>query len=413
MKSENNIMGNIKLFISHSSDDKKYGQAFVDLIRCLQVKRNQIIFTGVPGYGVPDGMNIFEYLKKQMINNVYILLLLSSNYYESVACLNEMGATWVLDNDYDIVFTPEFDFNNKKFYDSAIDNRKSVFNFNKQSLIILKNKIIQKFDLQEDEFDWNEGLEKFLEEIETIKSENKNSKNSNTIDIIDKEKLNKDCIDSIFKSFRDQDENIKITYKMHIESLEKKELDKEDLYEIWFEVDKQISNMSVCDKDKLKLFWEYVICNSNNIIQKSVLEYIKSEAYNFIKFYDIYPQVLKILLREENDISFKKDMLYTWINKTYITTYMYDYTNIYWRLVLDLLENYTPKEDIKIFLNDLPIKGLQFLPSKDQVYKLREYGYFELKKEYIYSNLRYDYDDVPRCFWYTKINADRPLKNQA
>jgi len=190
-------MKDIKLFISHSSVDKKYGQALVNLFRCLGINRNQIIFTSTSGYGIPDGDNIFEYLKRQIESNVYILLLLSNNYYESVACLNEMGATWVLNNDYDILFIPNYNCNNKKYFESAIDNRKSAFGFDRESIIGLKNKIIKIFQLYPDEFDWNDGLVKFLEEIETINSKNVNDKDSITINDIDKEKLKKDCIDSM------------------------------------------------------------------------------------------------------------------------------------------------------------------------------------------------------------------------
>ncbi len=34
---------------------------------------------------------------------------LSDNYYDSVACLNEMGAAWVVQNDYTVVGIPGFD----------------------------------------------------------------------------------------------------------------------------------------------------------------------------------------------------------------------------------------------------------------------------------------------------------------
>ena len=40
--------------------------------------------------------------------------MLSKNYYNSPACLNEMGAAWVLKSDYQSILIPPFDFENIK-----------------------------------------------------------------------------------------------------------------------------------------------------------------------------------------------------------------------------------------------------------------------------------------------------------
>lgn len=48
---------------------------------------------------------IWEYLYNDLV-----VFMLSKNYYESVACLNEMGATWVLQKQYQTILLPEFDF---------------------------------------------------------------------------------------------------------------------------------------------------------------------------------------------------------------------------------------------------------------------------------------------------------------
>ncbi|HDX9494787.1 TIR domain-containing protein [Bacillus thuringiensis] len=152
-----------KIFISHSSKDKKYGEALVKFLRGLGLQRNQIIFTSDDDYGIPLDMNIFEYLKAQINEGAYMIYLLSNNYYDSVACLNEMGAAWVVQNDYTVIGIPDFSFDNPKFSSGAIDPRRIGFTLdNKKRLVEFKNKILDRFQLQVDEADWNRILDEHI-----------------------------------------------------------------------------------------------------------------------------------------------------------------------------------------------------------------------------------------------------------
>lgn len=152
-----------KIFISHSSKDKKYGEALVKFLRGLGLQRNQIIFTSDDDYGIPLDMNIFEYLKTQINEGAYMIYLLSNNYYDSVACLNEMGAAWVVQNDYTVIGIPDFSFDNPKFSSGAIDPRRIGFTLdNKKRLVEFKNKILDRFQLQVDEADWNRILDEHI-----------------------------------------------------------------------------------------------------------------------------------------------------------------------------------------------------------------------------------------------------------
>ncbi|MBJ8090517.1 TIR domain-containing protein [Bacillus cereus] len=152
-----------KIFISHSSKDKKYGEALVKFLRGLGLQRNQIIFTSDDDYGIPLDMNIFEYLKAQINEGAYMIYLLSNNYYDSVACLNEMGAAWVVQNDYTVIGIPDFSFDNPKFSSGAIDPRRIGFTLdNKKRLVEFKNKILDRFQLEVDEADWNRILDEHI-----------------------------------------------------------------------------------------------------------------------------------------------------------------------------------------------------------------------------------------------------------
>ncbi|MCL6659680.1 toll/interleukin-1 receptor domain-containing protein [Paenibacillus amylolyticus] len=155
-----------KIFISHSSKDKKYGYALVKLLRGLGLERNQIIFTSDDDYGIPIDLNIFEYLKTQINNGAFMIYLLSNDYYDSVACLNEMGAAWVIQNDYTVIGIPGFDFNDSKFSSGAIDPRRIGFTLdNKKRLVEFKNKISERFELKVDEADWNRILEDHIASV--------------------------------------------------------------------------------------------------------------------------------------------------------------------------------------------------------------------------------------------------------
>jgi len=134
----------LKIFISHSSDDSAYGNALVDLLRGLGVKENEVIYTSNVAYGIPLGENIFNWLKKQIIEKPYVIYLLSSSYYSSVACLNEMGAAWIVENDHTIIFTPDFEINSPEFQGGALDPREIGFFINNEERLISFIELLRK-----------------------------------------------------------------------------------------------------------------------------------------------------------------------------------------------------------------------------------------------------------------------------
>lgn len=97
-----------KIFISHSSIDREYGEVLVKLLLGIGVKGSQIIFTSDADYGIPTGENIFKYLKNQIHNDAHMLYLLSDHYYDNVVCMNEMGAAWVMQKTYHMLMFPGF-----------------------------------------------------------------------------------------------------------------------------------------------------------------------------------------------------------------------------------------------------------------------------------------------------------------
>lgn len=159
------------IFISHSSADKKYGDALRKFIIGLGVNDNQLIYTSHELNGIPMDKNIYEYLRENFDNKVFMIILWSNTYLESPACLNEMGAAWVTQSDYTNIYVPDFEFGNPKYHECAVDTRKmgAVLKNDghcKTKMIELKNKILKMFNLEIDEKHFMVLLDEFMKEIE-------------------------------------------------------------------------------------------------------------------------------------------------------------------------------------------------------------------------------------------------------
>lgn len=170
-KGTNHIESGSKvIFLSHKSDDKKYGDALRNFIIGLGVPDNALIYTSHPLHKIPMDKKIYDYLRENISGNVFVIILWSDAYLESPACLNEMGAAWVAQKDYTNIYVPTFHFGNPKYHQCAVDTRKmgAVLNGDahcKMSMIELKNKIQGLFDLKNDEAKSQYFLDQFMKEI--------------------------------------------------------------------------------------------------------------------------------------------------------------------------------------------------------------------------------------------------------
>lgn len=99
------------IFISHSSKDKEYTKAFVDLLFTIGLNDEDIVCSSYPGLGVPLSNSIYEWLvAKFQEYDLHVFYFLSHNYYKSAASLNEMGAAWAMKQRWDSILLPGFDF---------------------------------------------------------------------------------------------------------------------------------------------------------------------------------------------------------------------------------------------------------------------------------------------------------------
>lgn len=159
----------MKIFISHSSKNKFYGDKLVDLLRLIGIKEKEIIYTSNSAYGIPVGSNIFTWLKAQISEKPFVIYLLSEEYYQSIACLNEMGAAWVIENKHIAIFTPTFDLSSKEFQNGALDPRELGFYItNKERILSFIENLPEDFQVSKSHILIAQTVEKFLTDINTI-----------------------------------------------------------------------------------------------------------------------------------------------------------------------------------------------------------------------------------------------------
>jgi hypothetical protein len=171
---DNTTNNDLVIFISHNSTDKLYGNALRNFITGLGVKNEQLIYTSHPMHKIPFDDFIYDYLRKNIHNNIFMIILWSDTYLDSPACLNEMGAAWVFQSDYSNIITPNLNFSNSKISQCAVDIRKMGIVLNgddhcKTGMIELKNKIVSLFGLSVDEKQLFHLIDKFIEEIISIR----------------------------------------------------------------------------------------------------------------------------------------------------------------------------------------------------------------------------------------------------
>lgn len=163
----------MKIFISHSSKNKIYGEKLVELIRGLGVKENEIIFTSNIAYGIPVGQNIFNWLKSQISENPFVIYLLSEEYYESIACLNEMGAAWIIENKHAAIFIPNFNLSSNEFQSGVLDPREIGFYINDEDRVLSFVQLLSDyFEITKNTVLISQSVKKLIEEINSIENAN-------------------------------------------------------------------------------------------------------------------------------------------------------------------------------------------------------------------------------------------------
>lgn len=163
-----------KIFISHSSKDADYVEAFVGLLEILGLHEDEIICSSIPPYCIPLDNKVYDWLVNEFQqSDLHVVYALSDAYYNSAASLNEMGAAWAMKHKWTGILMPGFSFDK---IDGCIDKTqisiklddedKRTLNFRLEEL---KNILTQEFGLRSMSSSvWERRRDEFLEKIALI-----------------------------------------------------------------------------------------------------------------------------------------------------------------------------------------------------------------------------------------------------
>lgn len=167
-----NTMLKPKIFISHSSADLKYIEPFVELLADIGMTNDNLFCSSVPDYAIPLNQDIYDYLASLFREcKLYVIFALSDNYYNSPACMNEMGAAWVLKNEYTSILLPKFEYKEIK---GAVNPNKIGMKLDdddellKKRLGELKNIISEKFGISVPDMRWEKKRNDFISKIKSL-----------------------------------------------------------------------------------------------------------------------------------------------------------------------------------------------------------------------------------------------------
>lgn len=112
------------IFISHSSKDKELVSAINDFLISLGLKKKEIFCSSFDGQGVKNGEKIPERIRKEINAAQIIIYLITPNFLNSMACMQEFGfsslcyedkyAFVFLDSEIDFQKIPGFKDTNKR-----------------------------------------------------------------------------------------------------------------------------------------------------------------------------------------------------------------------------------------------------------------------------------------------------------
>ena len=166
-----------KVFISHSHKDQIIAKALVDLLEQAGLHRNNIIASSSPKAQFHTGSPLYRELRAALSdNNTFLIFLLSDNFYSSTVCLNEMGAAWVMDLDFQFMVLPGFSF--EKVNGVIMENNQVGISLSRIDDVTLTrlNELYEKviaprFDIPIDLSAWTLALTDFINSVEKYKKE--------------------------------------------------------------------------------------------------------------------------------------------------------------------------------------------------------------------------------------------------
>lgn len=160
------------VFISHSSKDKDFVDALVNILDDMGFTKETLFCSSVREYGIPLSGDIFETIRGLFHeHDLYVIFIHSPRLYGSAVSLNEMGAAWVLKTDFCSFLTNDLTY----------EQMKGVVNADKLSIKVddeeapkllndLYKHLAAVFSLQEMDMNkWERKRDQFLQVVRNLK----------------------------------------------------------------------------------------------------------------------------------------------------------------------------------------------------------------------------------------------------
>ena len=165
-----------RIFISHREIDRDQVRAFINLLYFIGIprplanaKEKTIFCTSHPASYIANGDRNLDEIRNQMNSDRHALFIMwyTDNYFESQACLNEVGAIWASGKKYQEILSPSLDSGKIR---GLLDKQPVWFRSNdKYRLNTFKDQIVQMFSLPSlDQNAWESARDDFINTISTI-----------------------------------------------------------------------------------------------------------------------------------------------------------------------------------------------------------------------------------------------------
>lgn len=166
----------MKIFISHSSEDKELVLMFVDLLtQGFHIDKNEIFCTSMDN-SLRVGEDFIISIKENLHDSEIVLFLITPNYIASKFCIMEMGAAWAFKNNIVPIIVPPLDYNvlndtpMKTIQALILNDGVELFN-RLYSHILVDKQIIPRLNfMQEHEF--FDKIKQFTENVKIYVSKN-------------------------------------------------------------------------------------------------------------------------------------------------------------------------------------------------------------------------------------------------
>lgn len=156
----------VKIFISHSSNDKPIVESFITYVLRLGcgLQPHDILCTSIESTGIKTGKDIRTYLREKLQSCDYVCFMISDDYIKSPICLNEMGGAWVLEKSIKPFLFPKSTFSDMGW---LYEISKGAKLDNEEALDELRDELLGKYQLIEHPktSDWTAQKKMFISSL--------------------------------------------------------------------------------------------------------------------------------------------------------------------------------------------------------------------------------------------------------